>query len=61
MSDFRIDTLHTKKGKEVYMVSVFLNESGTLTRNLFPGKTFQNREDARVAAIDKLDLWLPFN
>lgn len=61
MSKFRIDTLHKKGGKEVYMVSVFLNEYGTLTQNLFPGKVFPTYEDARVAAMDKLDLWLPFN
>ncbi len=59
--DFRIDTLHKRGGKEVYMVSVFLNESGTLTQNLFPGKVFPDREAARVAAMDELDLWLPFN
>ena len=59
--DFRIDTLHKRGGKEVYMVSVFLNESGTLTQNLFPGKVFPEFEEAREAAMNELDLWLPFS
>ena len=59
--DFKISTLYKRNGKPAYMVSVFLNESGTLTQNLFPGKTFPDEEGARVAAMDKLDLWVPFN
>lgn len=59
MKEFRIDTLHKKGGKEVYMVSVFLNESGTLTAPLFPGKVFEDHEEAFDAAMEKLDLWNP--
>ena len=47
--NYRIDTLH-KRGKEVYMVSRFLNVDGTITRNMFPGKVFPTREAAKEAA-----------
>ena len=47
---YRIDTLHRRSGKEVYMVSQFLNESGTLTQNAFPGKFFKTKEEAINAA-----------
>lgn len=59
--DFRIKELYKRNGKKVYMVSVFLNEDGTWTRPLFPGKVFSTYEEARVAAMDELELWLPFN
>ena len=48
---YRIDTLHKKNGKEVYMVSRFLSEDGSLTINMFPGgKVFQAKEEAEKAA-----------
>lgn len=48
---YRIDTLH-KRGREVYMISKYLNTDGTLTINLFPGKTFRTPEEATKAAED---------
>ena len=59
MSEFRIDTLHKANGKEVYMVSVYLNKAKTITQPLFPGKVFANHEEAFDAAMEKLDLWNP--
>lgn len=47
---YRIDVLHRKNGREVFMVSEFLNDSGTWTQNKFPGKVFKTREDAIKAA-----------
>ena len=43
---YRIDTLHNRKHQEVYIISEFLNESGSRTRNLLPGKTFKTKEKA---------------
>lgn len=48
--NYRIDILH-KKNKEVYMVSKFLNQDGTITINLFPGKVF-NTKDAAIEAAE---------
>lgn len=59
MSDFRIDTLHKANGKEVYMVSVYLDESKNLTAPLFPGKVFEDHYEAFDAAMCELDLWNP--
>ena len=59
MSDFRIDTLHKANGKEVYMVSVYLDESKNLTAPLFPGKVFEDHYEAFDAAMWELDLWNP--
>ena len=59
MSSFTIDTLHKKGGKEVYIVSIYLDESKTLTAPLFPGKVFEDHEEAFDAAMEKLDLWNP--
>lgn len=43
---YRIDTLHNRKHQEVYIISEFLDESGSRTRNLLPGKTFKTKEEA---------------
>lgn len=61
MSDFVIDTLHNRKHQPVYAVYTYVNGSDTVTTPLFPGKVFKTYEEARTAAIEKLDLWLPFN
>ena len=50
---YRIDTLHKRNGKEVYIVSQFLNEDGTWTQNAFPGKVFKTKEEAINAAENK--------
>ena len=47
---YRIDTLHKCGGREVFMVSKYLNNDGTLTINLFPGKTFRTKDEAIAAA-----------
>lgn len=47
---YRIDTLHKRNGKEVYMISLLLNESGTYSRPLIPGKVFPTKEAAKEAA-----------
>lgn len=49
---YRIETLHNAKHKEVYIVSKFLNEDGSLTINAFPGKVFRTKEAAIAAAKD---------
>ena len=46
---YRIETLH-KRSHEVYMIAKYLNNDGTLTINLFPGKTFRTKEEAIEAA-----------
>lgn len=43
---YRIDTLH-KKTKPVYIISEYLNEDGSLTKNMFPGKLFDTKEEAQ--------------
>lgn len=50
---YRIDVLHRKNGREVFMVSEFLNDSGTWTQNKFHGKVFKTREDAIKAAEEE--------
>lgn len=50
MMKYRIDPLHKKNGKEVYMISLLLNESGTYSRPLIPGKVFPTVEAAKLAA-----------
>lgn len=47
---YRIDILH-KHGKPVYMVSKYLNEDGSFTINMFPGKTFKTKIEAIHAAV----------
>ena len=47
---YRIDTLHKRNGKEVYMVSRYLNAAETLSQNAFPGKFFKTKEEAINAA-----------
>lgn len=61
MNDFVINTLHNRKHQPVYTVNVYMNDSGSVTAPLFPGKVFKTYEEARTAAMDKLQLWLPFN
>ena len=44
---YRIDTLHKRGGKEVYMISLVLTD--TLSRPAFPGKVFPTKEAAEKA------------
>ena len=55
MMKYRIDTLHRKNGKEVYMMSELLNESGTMSRPLIPGKVFPTKEAAEQAAKERIE------
>lgn len=50
---YRIDTLHKRNGKEIYMISLVLSD--TCSRPAFPGKVFQTREDAEksIKEIEK--------
>lgn len=54
MMKYRIDTLHKRGGKEVFMISVLLNESGTYSRPLIPGKVFPTKEAAEEAAKEHI-------
>ena len=54
MMKYRIDTLHKRNGKEVYMISELLNESGTYSRPLIPGKVFPTKEAAEQAAKEHI-------
>ena len=47
---YRIETLH-KRSHEVYMIAKYLNNDGTLTINLFPGKEIES--DKRVETTVK--------
>lgn len=55
MMKYRIDTLHKRGGKEVFMISVLLNESGTYSKPLLPGKVFPTKEAAEEAAREHIE------
>lgn len=50
MTKYRIDTLHKRNGKEVYMISLLLNEEETYSKPLIPGKVFKTKEEAEAEA-----------
>lgn len=60
---YRIDTVFKRGGREVYIVSKYLNKDGSLTINAFPDKTFKTREEAieiaenTIKAIEDGVIW----